>query len=252
MSSDALTAYRAVIEAAIVGQPRSQQKTIGPSEIGTDCDHCLAAKLAGWDKTADVAWLPYIGTAMHSELDVVFTMANADRFRWTTEKRVMVGHIAGVEVWGHTDLFDHDTRTVIDHKLVGKSTLDKARRSGPSAVYRTQAHLYGMGWLNAGQDVDHVAICYLPRNAVSLDDAVLWHEPHNPTIATQALARAGAIATTITQLEAVSVAARDAYITSLPRADGCFDCRRYHDRPDDRPAPGHTTPAGQFADLLPA
>jgi hypothetical protein len=116
----------------------------------------------------------------------------------------MVGHIAGQEIWGSTDLFDHDTRTVIDHKIVGKSTLDNARRHGPSPTYRTQAHLYGMGWINAGQPVTDVAIAYLPRQAVSLDQAVL---------------------------AAISTAARDAYITGLPRHDGCFDCSRFPDRP---------------------
>ena len=28
--------------------PRELQREIGPSELGTDCVHCLAAKLAGW------------------------------------------------------------------------------------------------------------------------------------------------------------------------------------------------------------
>jgi hypothetical protein len=224
-------AYRAAIDNAITSQPRSLQRVIGPSEIGTPCDHCLAAKLAGWEQTRDAAWLPAIGTAVHEWLDTVFTLANHPTFRWSTEKRVMVGHIAGQEIWGSTDLFDHDTRTVIDHKIVGKSTLDNARRHGPSPTYRTQAHLYGMGWINAGQPVTDVAIAYLPRQAVSLDQAVLWHEPHQPHIATQALERATQLATTLTGLAAISTAARDAYITGLPRHDGCFDCSRFPDRP---------------------
>lgn len=224
-------AYRATIESAINGAPRSQQRTIGPSEIGAPCEHCLAAKLAGWDRTQDAAWLPAIGTAVHEWLDVAFTLANHPTFRWTTEKRVMVGHIQGAEIWGHTDLFDHDTQTVIDHKIVGKSTLDQARRHGPSAQYRAQAHLYGQGWVNAGQPVAVVAIAYLPRNAVSLDSAVLWHEPFDPQVAHEALDRADRLAATINALATASHAARDAYITGLPRADGCWDCPRYQDRP---------------------
>ena len=51
---DALTTdIRTVIEDAITNHPRTLQKQIGPSEVGTPCDHCLAAKLAGWEETRD-------------------------------------------------------------------------------------------------------------------------------------------------------------------------------------------------------
>ena len=36
------------IEHRISTQPRELQRQIGPSELGTRCVHCLAAKLAGW------------------------------------------------------------------------------------------------------------------------------------------------------------------------------------------------------------
>ena len=39
---------RQLIEADIQNAPRELQREIGPSELGTDCVHCLAAKLAGW------------------------------------------------------------------------------------------------------------------------------------------------------------------------------------------------------------
>ena len=39
-----------LIQQMIANQPRSLQRIIGPSEIGNPCDHCLAARLAGWDK----------------------------------------------------------------------------------------------------------------------------------------------------------------------------------------------------------
>ena len=44
------TEIRGIIEDHITNQPRSLQKEIGPSELGTDCLHCLAARLAGWEK----------------------------------------------------------------------------------------------------------------------------------------------------------------------------------------------------------
>lgn len=39
---------RQLIEDDIQNAPRELQREIGPSELGTDCVHCLAAKLAGW------------------------------------------------------------------------------------------------------------------------------------------------------------------------------------------------------------
>ncbi|WP_434080384.1 hypothetical protein [Sanguibacter sp. Z1732] len=66
-ADEALREARWVIEHAITHQPRSLQERIGPSEIGNPCDHCLAAKLAGWKQTEDgVPWLPFLGTAAHT------------------------------------------------------------------------------------------------------------------------------------------------------------------------------------------
>ena len=38
---------RRIIETRMSSQPRDLQREIGPSELGTMCVHCLAAKLAG-------------------------------------------------------------------------------------------------------------------------------------------------------------------------------------------------------------
>lgn len=227
----ALADARAAIEASMAAHPRSQQTEIGPSEIGNPCDHCLAARLAHWPKAEGAAWLPFIGTAVHAELDVIMTMANRDRYRWATEQKVMVGTIGGREIWGSCDLYDHDTGTVIDWKIVGKTTLDKARRQGPSDVYRTQVNLYGQGWVNAGYQVSSVAIVFYPRNAMSLDHAIWWSAPFDPTLAAAALDRANRIHANLTALAAVSADLRDQWITSLPRDPDCFDCSRYPDRP---------------------
>ena len=43
---------RMMIETDIRDQPREKQAEIGPSELGSDCLHCLAAKLAGWPQSA--------------------------------------------------------------------------------------------------------------------------------------------------------------------------------------------------------
>ncbi|MBD5787130.1 hypothetical protein IF650_13160 [Cellulosimicrobium terreum] len=248
---------RAVIEHAIVHHPRSLQKRIGPSEIGTPCDHCLAAKLAGWSQTDDgVPWLPTIGTAVHAWCEEQFIAHEVRRNalhttgrRWLTEQKVTVGRIGGVDIAGSTDLLDTVTGVVIDFKIVGPSTLRKAK-SGPSEVYRTQADLYAKGWNDAGYRIDHVAIAYLPRNAASLDHAVWWSAPHDRSRAEAALDRANRLHANLTALASISDAARDAWITQLPRADGCWDCARYPDG-HGLTKPGHRPPADTLAGLIP-
>lgn len=231
--SDTLCDAMNVLEGAIRTQPRSMQKLIGPSEIGTDCDHCLAAKLAGWDETErDVAWVPFMGTAIHAELARIFETDAAQRgeqSRWMVEHRVKVGTIGGHQISGTCDLFDQHTGTVLDWKNTGTTSLRAAKRSGPKQVYRIQAHLYGLGYENAGHEVREVAIAHLPRTSMRLSDAVLWSEPYHRQIALDALERANKIHANLQALASINTKTRDAWITSQPRADGCFSCPRYPD-----------------------
>lgn len=242
-------AVQQVVENAILNQPRSQQTTIGPSEIGIDCDRCLGHKLAGTPQRREVAWLPYIGTAMHAQLEKVFLTeglaadARGEQARWAAESRVWVGDIDGQEIHGSCDLLDAETGTVVDYKLVGATTLRSAR-VGPSEQYRIQAHLYGRGWQHNGIDVRTVAIWYLPRNAVTIDNAHWWEEPYDEQIALDALARADALA------KAIRIIGAENFLPTLKRdPDNCYDCVRYPAYPTDPPL--HTG-AETFADLIPA
>lgn len=232
---------RALIEHSILNQPRSRQKIIGPSEIGTDCDHCLAAKLAGWQSQEHgIPWLPFVGTAVHAALEEMVIQYEANRNaanttgrRYLTEARTMVGVIDGTEIWGSTDLVDLAAGVTFDYKIVGVTTLRSAK-AGPSNVYRVQQHLYAKGWNDAGHRIDHVAIAYLPRNSVVLSDAVWWNEPYDRSIAQNALDRANGFAVNVRALRSISEAAADDYIRALPRAKNCRDCARFPDAP---PAP---------------
>lgn len=234
----ALKEVRGVIEHAIRNHPRSLQTTIGPSEIGTACDHCLAAKLAGWPQTEDVIpWLPTVGTAVHTWIECAFidyenarNSVHEQGRRYLTEQRVMVGTIAGVEVWGSLDLIDRVVGMTVDWKIVGVTTLRSAK-SGPSPVYRVQQHLYAKGCNDAGVRVDHVAIAYLPRNAVTLDAAVWWVEDYDEAVAVAALDRANRLTANLTALASISEAAVASYVAGLAREKGCRDCGRFPDAP---------------------
>lgn len=252
---------RGVINAAIANHPRTLQKAIGPSELGHPCARRVGYKLSGHDEVNAVPqdaqpWLPTIGVAVHAWLEDAFTAANttspvrqAGHSRWLVEARVAVGKLAGVEITGSMDLYDRVTATVIDHKIVGPTTLRKYKAQGPGEQYRTQIHLYGRGATRRGLPVDTVMIAFLPRNG-ELRDAYFWHEPYDEQVALATLQRAEgiALATTALGVDALAqLATADAYCTRCPfyragsqdLAAGC---------PGD---PEARTNAGRpFADLL--
>lgn len=219
------------IRAFAASRPRSLQREVGPSQLGSACDHCLTAALMGWDKVEqDAPWLPLIGTAVHSLL-----LDSGDVWRredgWLCEHAVNVGELArsGVlsAVGGTADLYNARTGTVVDLKIVGATTLNEARRHGPSQQYATQVQLYGRGFMRAGMPVERVVIAYLPRNSMRLTDAVFVDRPYDAGVATAALERAQSLIAAAETFERVSVQARDVFIDALPRAAGCYDCARY-------------------------
>lgn len=176
--------------------PRSLQKRVGPSELGTPCRRKLGYKLLGHPETnsGDPAWFPAIGTAVHDWLERGMRAHNdtlvVDRFY--LEERVTVGQVGGVDIDGSCDLYDRVTATVVDYKVVGDTKLDDYRRKGPGEQYRRQAHLYGLGWRNAGLPVDHVAVLFLPRNKM-LSKAHYWTEPYSEALALDTLTTANVV-----------------------------------------------------------
>jgi hypothetical protein len=168
--------------------PRSLQTAIGPSEVGQPCLRRLAYKhldVAPASTSGDI-WRPTVGTAAHAWLADSLELANRElgHQRWIVEERVDIA--PGLS--GSCDAFDTQTRTVVDWKVVGPSSLKKYRKDGPGQQYRTQLHLYGKGHANAGRQVDHVAIMFLP-SAGALSDAYWWTEPYDQQIADDAIER---------------------------------------------------------------
>lgn len=229
----------AYIADSITFAPRSLQKRIGPSEIGMPCDHCLAARLAGWTKIENgTPWLPFIGTCVHEHFERFFTNpANTENLiDCLTEARVTVGTIAGTPITGSTDLYikhvdlQAGPGMTVDWKIVGNAKLDKVRaHQHPGAQYEAQAHLYAKGWNDAGHPTSHVCVQFLPRNKMTMGQGYTWIAPYQPDIAEAALARANQYATTIATLESLGEAVRDQWIKALPRDPDCFDCPKYPD-----------------------
>lgn len=166
---------RRVARQAAERAPRSQQVHLGPSEIGSACDREVAGKLAGLPTTNHVTdpWPSVVGTAVHAWLADAFA---ADGPRWLPERRVdptpWLGYDEGHS--GTADLLDLTDGTLIDHKVLGRTTHDKIVRHGPGATYRAQLLLYARGYQLAGVPVRRVALAAWPRAGSTLAGLHVW------------------------------------------------------------------------------
>lgn len=179
-----------LIRTQIANHPRSQQKAIGPSEIGIPCKRRLGYKLAGVEPVnPGDGWLPTVGTATHSWLSYALHAANAHlgRSRYLIEHYISVPCGTGCKIHGSLDCYDTDLDTVVDWKIVGKTTLTEVKRGRISQQYRVQLNTYGLGLHLQGYDVKSIALAAIPRNSV-LSDAVVHVEPFDPELAASALA----------------------------------------------------------------
>lgn len=179
---------------------RSAQVTLGPSEIGTPCDRRLAMALLGVVPVnpGGDGWAAFVGTCTHVGMGEVYTFADAGTGRYAVEMPVFLG-IPTVPR-GTTDLLDRRDGTVIDWKVMGKYSLDKFKKEGPSRTYRVQAHSYGLGAERGGEKVKNVAIVALPRAGSSLDEMHIWTEKYDRKFAQAALDRVERISNEINRM----------------------------------------------------
>lgn len=161
---------RGVITRQATMAPRSQQVHLGPSEIGATCDRQVVSKLVRAPRTNNISdpWPSIVGTAVHAWLAQAFNDDNGrDRMlRWITEARVT----PHPDYPGSADLYDAQEAAVIDHKVLGATSLAKVKSpTGPSRRYRVQLLLYGAGYRALGLPVKRVVLAAYPRTAASLD-----------------------------------------------------------------------------------
>lgn len=211
---------------------RSAQTTLGPSEIGTPCDRRLAMALMGVPAVnpGGDGWAAFVGTCTHEGMANIYTFADAGTGRYAVELPVFLG--VPTVPRGTTDLLDRRDGTVVDWKVMGKYSLDKFRKEGPSDTYRTQAHVYGWGAERGGEKVRNVAIVGLPRAGSSLDEMYVWTEKYDRKFAQDALARVERIANDISihqasrQIEVAPPAVRERRPMEIAQAfEAGDDCR---------------------------
>lgn len=194
------------------------QVRIGPSGLGDPCPKCLGRMLLAeeWGES-DFSMYPWIGTAVHYFLEShVFQTPG-----YLHEQKVYVGDVPGYgPVKGTADLVhidpdpDSGNSFVLDWKIVGLKKIKSYRVNGPPTQYRYQAQLYGRGCELAGNPVDFVAVCFIPRDSGSVKDIWIHEEAYQPEMAEAALKRAGTI---------YEIALRDG-LDVLPSADACYHC----------------------------
>lgn len=165
------------------GRSRSKQTALGPSSAGTPCDRQLwyyATQAPKLGQKSD-PWPSMVGTACH---EGPFTTAFQGDTDWELGRTVEIGP----DLRGTYDLYHVPSATLIDMKVLGKSSLDKIKRHGAGQQYRVQTHLYGFGLYRLGVNVQHVALACFPR-AGWLRDVHIWTEPFDLDVVEAALER---------------------------------------------------------------
>lgn len=217
-----------IITATAAGAPRSRQRRIGPSEVGAPCARRLAYKLLDWPTVSDGGdpWPSIVGTATHAWLADALLAHNREKEpgRFLVEERVQVddGSVSGYRLAGSCDAYDTVPDTVIDHKIVGESSMRHYKRHGVRPQYRIQAHLYGLGWENAGYSPQTVALAFYPRGGM-LGGLWVWSEPYDRQVALDALRRLGTVRDLLIALDPESRPAMWAHIPATADS-GCRFC----------------------------
>lgn len=193
---------RKIVEAIVRPDERDLQKRLGPSDISNQCEVCLAeAFMQSREDTFGLkAWL---GTCFHEKME----RERQDEPFIHTERTVEIGEVPGYgPIKGHVDLLDEEYNTVVDYKTADKKDLPKLKKSylilpnggvefyeSKTAGYYVQTHLYGLGYKNAGHEVEKVAIFFIARDSNRIADRLYVEFPFREDVAVQALGRAGAI-----------------------------------------------------------
>jgi hypothetical protein len=222
-------------------RPRTMQKALGPSELGTPCQQQMARKLAGAPRVPITAptWAPFQGTCVHTGMEEVVAFWNQQlgRERWLAEDRLEVEPaLPGADgISGAGDAYDLDYQMVVDWKHTGKTARDKlarAKRMGKhpaeqvSAEYRVQGHLYGRGHERKGRPVRFVRLVLLARSH-DYDESEEWTEAYNPEIAYRAINRYWETVDLVNALGGPAAGDAIAVVPAAPSRDACKWCPFY-------------------------
>lgn len=176
-------------------RPRSTQLTIGPSEVGAECDRRMGYAMTNHPVVNhhNDSWAAWVGTQGHTGLEDMYRWLDAGQSRWLVDQEVEFPYAFMPR--GKVDQFDRMYGRVEDNKFPGTSTLRKMHIEGqPSIQYQVQLHVYGLGLKLMGEDVREVGLIGLPRESGNLKDMFTWVDDWNEKIALDAIQHAGEVA----------------------------------------------------------
>jgi hypothetical protein len=209
-------------------QPRSVQRELGPSELGHICHRLVVGKMSGQQITNHVIdpWPSIVGTAVHALFAEFFEKENTINGvrRWIAENRVAANVLLGNP--GTADLYDANEYVLVDHKILGPTTLAKVQSAGgPSWHYIVQMLIYAQGYRDLGYRVDRVILAAWPRTAPTLDSMYCWERPYVPAVDDDILRQTAALTAARRQV-ANYVLAGQLPIEAVPRQPGdeCAFC----------------------------
>jgi hypothetical protein len=217
---------------------RSQQLSLGPSDLGTECDRNLGYKIMGL-RGANFydPWPAFVGSAIHHRMGEVITAHAAEvGGAWLIEEKVIVDPL----ISGHADLTRGNL--VVDLKSAGPDAMKKIAKEGPPHKYLVQLNCYAKGLRDAGHPVDTIVFVFLPRSGW-LTSMYVWAAPYDEALATSAIARAYAVGRLLGELDVQNFAHRWEQVPATP-GDACIWCPMYdkHRPPergaDDKGCPG--------------
>jgi hypothetical protein len=189
-------------------------------------------------------WPSIVGTAVHAWLAEAFRKENTINgvARWIPEHRVF----PHPSYPGTADLYDFYEKALVDHKVLGKTTMAKVMSpQGPPWYYVVQMLLYKRGYELLGLPVRRVVLAAWPRTSPTLDDLYCWERPASP--ADDEILQQVFAVTAARQQVAGMVLSGQIPIEQVRRtpSDDCFFCPVYRPQSalDGGPGcPGHSAP----------
>lgn len=224
---------------SVMQTERSKQRSIGISEIGTDCDKCLTRKLSGLyepELPGSDSWKAQIGTFGHAGLEEHFGQLhpNVEHFtptiyepRYHLERRLQIRPWLG----GSCDMYveggvvnGQPYGLVDDWKFQGARSLGDTGKGKIPSYYFVQMNTYGLGYELLGMPVSHLVLYALPR-----DDELNAARPvlmrYDRQVALDAIARCERF------MAAAELVGWEALIDRQQSANDtgghCWDCPRY-------------------------
>lgn len=225
---------------------RNKQISIGLSEIGMECDRCVARMLSLQYAPiidGDKGWKAQIGTFGHAGLEEHFaakypalvgeTPTDAAPF-YHLEADLKLWRYKSLDLGGHCDLYiEGETFGIVDDwKFQGPTKLKQTSAGKIGQQYTVQMSAYGLAWQQLGKLVTHVCLYALPRDG-DLNEARPVLMRFDPKPAVDALARLQRMIDAAEILEAgFPGEGWDRLIRAQARAGHCFSCAAYEAQED--------------------